>query len=57
MKLSSAVTRSFRMRPIRSASVTKPAARNVAHTLTAAEARSGDESAANAGVSAELICA
>ena len=57
MKLSSAVTRSFSIRPIRSESVTNPAAKKVAHTLTAAEARSGDESAANAGVRAELICA
>ncbi len=29
----------------------------VAQTFTAAEARSGEESALNAGVSAELICA
>ena len=54
-KLSMAATRSFRIRPIRSTSVTIPVAMKVAHTFTAAAASSGEESDANAGVSAELI--
>lgn len=45
------------MRPIRSTSVTIPVATNVAQTLIASAASSGDESAAKAGVSAEPICA
>lgn len=57
VKLCSAETSNFSMRPIRSTSVTKPAAINVPHTLTASEANSAEESAAKAGVSAELICA
>jgi len=40
---------------MRSTSVTKPVAMKVAHTFTAAEANSGDESAPKAGVRAELI--
>ena len=54
VKLSNAVTRSFKILPIRSTSVTRPAAMKVAQTSTAAAARLGDESAPNAGVSAEL---
>lgn len=42
---------------MRSTSVTMPVAMNVAHTLMASAASSGDESAAKAGVSAEPICA
>jgi hypothetical protein len=38
-------------------SVTIPAETNVAQTLKAAAANSGDESAPNAGLRAELICA
>ena len=57
VKLSKAVTISFRIRPMRSTSVTRPVAMKVAQTSTAAEARSGDESALKAGVSAELTCA
>ena len=38
-------------------SVTNPIEMNVAQTLTAAEAKSGDESALKAGVNAELIWA
>ena len=49
--------RSFKIRPIRSTSVTMPVAMNVAHTLIASAASSGDESAAKAGVSADPICA
>ena len=45
------------MRPMRSMSVTIPVAMKVAHTLTASAASSGEESAANAGVRAEPICA
>lgn len=55
MELSNAVIKSLRIRPMRSTSVTSPVEMKVAHTSTAAEARSGDESAANAGVRAELI--
>lgn len=54
-KFSSAEMRSLRIRPMRSTSVTMPVAMNVAHTLIASDASSGDESAANAGVSAEPI--
>ena len=57
VKLSRAATRSFRILPMRSTSFTRPVAMKVAQTFTAAEARSGDESALNAGVRAELICA
>ena len=57
VKLSKAATRNFNILPMRSTSVTKPVAMNVAQTLTAAEASSGEESAPNAGVRAELICA
>lgn len=57
VKLSKAATRNFNILPIRSTSVTRPVAINVAQTFTAAEANSGDESAPNAGVRAELICA
>jgi hypothetical protein len=42
---------------MRSTSVTIPVAINVAHTLMASAASSGEESAAKAGVSAEPICA
>lgn len=56
-KFSSAEIRSLSIRPIRSTSVTIPVAMKVAHTLIASAASSGDESAANAGVSAEPICA
>lgn len=45
------------MRPIRSTSVTIPVDTKVAQTLIASAASSGDESTANAGVKAELICA
>lgn len=55
VKFSRAVTRNLRIRPMRSTSVTKPVAMKVAHTFTAAEANSGDESAPKAGVRAELI--
>ena len=55
--LSSPVTSSLKMRPIRSTLVTMPVATKVAQTLIASEASSGEESAANAGVRAELICA
>jgi hypothetical protein len=54
-KFSRADTRSFKIRPMRSTSVTIPVAINTAHTFTASEANSGDESAAKAGVSAEPI--
>ena len=57
VKLIKEDTSSFRILPIRSTSVTSPAEMNVAHTLIATEASSGDESAPNAGVNAELICA
>ena len=57
VKLSNAPTSNFSILPIRSTSVTMPVAMNVAQTLTAAEASSGDESALKAGVSAELIWA
>jgi hypothetical protein len=56
-KFSSADTKSFKIRPIRSMSVTIPVAMKVAHTLTASAANSGEESAAKAGVSADPICA
>ena len=55
VKVSNAVIRSLRIRPMRSISVTSPADMNVAQTSTAADAKSGDESAAKAGVRAELI--
>jgi hypothetical protein len=42
---------------MRSTSVTMPVAMNVAQTLIASAASSGEESAAKAGVSAEPICA
>jgi hypothetical protein len=42
---------------MRSTSVTMPVAINVAQTLIASAASSGEESAAKAGVSAEPICA
>jgi hypothetical protein len=42
---------------MRSTSVTIPVAMKVAQTLIASAASSGDESAANAGVSADPICA
>ena len=42
---------------MRSTSVTRPVAMKVAQTSTAAEARSGDESAPKAGVNAELTWA
>jgi len=42
---------------MRSMSVTMPVAMKVAHTFTASAANSGEESAANAGVNAEPICA
>lgn len=57
MKLSKDETKSFKILPIRSTSVTRPVAMKVAQTLTAADARSGEDSAAKAGVRAELICA
>ena len=57
VKLSKADTKNFSILPMRSTSVTRPVAMKVAQTLTAAEASSGDESAPNAGVSAELIWA
>lgn len=56
-KFSNADTKSFNIRPIRSMSVTIPVAIKVAQTFTASAASSGEESAANAGVSAEPICA
>ena len=56
-KFSNAETKSLRMRPIRSTSVTIPIEMKVAHTLTASAANSGDESAAKAGVKADPICA
>ena len=56
-KLSRAETSTLWMRPMRSTSVTMPVETKVAHTVTASAASSGDESAAKAGVSAELICA
>ncbi len=55
--LSNPVTSSLKMRPIRSTLVTIPVATKVAHTLIASDASSGEESGANAGVRAELICA
>lgn len=54
-RLSNDETKSFKILPIRSMSVTNPIEMNVAQTLTAADARSGEESAAKAGVNAELI--
>jgi hypothetical protein len=54
-KFSKADTSNFKMRPIRSTSVTIPVAIKVAQTLIASAASSGEESAANAGVSAEPI--
>ena len=54
---SSPVTSSLKMRPILSTLVTIPVATNVAQTLIASDASSGDESGAKAGVRAELICA
>ena len=42
---------------MRSISLTMPIEMKLAHTLTASEASSGEESAAKAGVKAELICA
>ena len=45
------------MRPIRSILVMMPVPMNPAHTSMASAASSGEESAANAGVNAELICA
>lgn len=56
-KFSRAEIKSLRIRPMRSTSVTMPVEMNVAQTLTASAANSGDESAANAGVKAELIWA
>lgn len=56
-KFSSADTRSFKIRPIRSISVTIPVAMKVAQTVTASAASSGEESAAKAGVNADPICA
>lgn len=55
LRLSNDETKSFKILPIRSMSVTNPIEMNVAQTLTAAEARSGEESAPKAGVNAELI--
>ena len=55
--VSRAATRIFKMRPIRSMSVTMPVDTNVAQTLIASAASSGDESTAKAGVNAELIWA
>ena len=49
------VTNNLKIRPILSTFVTIPVATNVAQTLTASEASSGDESAAKAGVKAEPI--
>ena len=54
-KFSSAETRSLRILPMRSTSVTIPVAIKAAHTLTASDANSGDDSAVKAGVRAELI--
>ena len=54
VKLSNAVTNNFKILPMRSTSVTRPVAMNVAQTSIAAEARLGDESAPKAGVNAEL---
>ncbi|KAI6772043.1 hypothetical protein HG530_003001 [Fusarium avenaceum] len=48
-KFSSALTRVLRILPMRSTSVTIPIEMKLAQTLTASEASSGDESAANAG--------
>ena len=56
-KFSRAETRSLSILPIRSTSVTIPVAINVAQTLTASAANSGEESAAKAGVRAEPIWA
>ena len=56
-KFSKPVTSNLKMRPIRSTCVTMPVATNVAPTLTASEASSGEESAAKAGVKADPICA
>lgn len=55
--LSSPVTSSLKIRPIRSTLVTIPVATKVAQTLIASDASSGEESCAKAGVRAELICA
>ena len=57
VKLAKAETMSFNIRPIRSISLTNPVAMNVAQTLMAADASSGDESAPKAGVRAEPIWA
>ena len=57
VRLSNEDTNSLSILPIRSTSVTKPVEMKVAQTLTAAEARSGEESELKAGVKAELICA
>ena len=55
VKLAKDETNNFKILPIRSTSVTRPVEMKVAHTLTAADANSGVESAPKAGVSAELI--
>ena len=51
----SAVANNLGILPIRSTSVIMPVAINVAQTLMASAANSGEESAAKAGVRAELI--
>ena len=57
IQFSKPVTSSLKMRPILSTWVTMPVATNVAQTLIAIAASSGDESAAKAGVNADPICA
>lgn len=54
-KFSNAETKSFKILPMRSTSVTIPVAIKVAQTLMASAASSGEESTANAGVKAEPI--
>lgn len=56
-KFSKPTTRGLKILPILSTFVTIPVETNVAQTLIASEASSGDESAAKAGVRAEPICA
>lgn len=57
LHFSSAVVKSFNIRPIRYNSLTIPLPTNTAHTFTAAERISGEDSAVKAGVNAAPICA
>ena len=57
LQFSKAVVNNFSIRPIRYNSFTIPLPTNTAHTFTAADRISGEDSAVKAGVSAAPICA